>query len=183
MCSQQTWRRPGGRRTSFTFTQTHLHPGPKSYGHEARRTIYELRMMWSRVSNGMSWTTLVRGDDLGRFAAEVELSQSACSGPVAVPSASGRPPSPSGNSTQVSNHCSWNAVDWIEALLHSPDNATTSLSSTSSLRRTMGYDSGRAPPERVVDAQHVRVDRVPVGRHCSGDVAELSGYTMSEWRG
>ena len=55
-------------------------------------------------------------------------------------------PSPSGNSIQVSNHCSWNAVDsLIEALVHSPDNATTSLSSTSSLRRTIAMTLAEHP--------------------------------------
>ena len=54
MCSQQTVEEAGRM-----FAQVHLHPGPKSYGHEASVTIFELLMMWSRVSNGMSWTTLV----------------------------------------------------------------------------------------------------------------------------
>ena len=81
------------------------------------------------------------------------------------------PPSPSGNSIQVSNHCAWNSVDsQIESLLHSPDKRNDELVFHIVSAPYDSYDFGRAPSERAIGAQYIRVDRVAVGRHCPGDI-------------
>ena len=67
MLSCKSWRRPsrspnlGVEGAGRTFTQTHLHPGPKSYCYEVQEDNLQLRMMWSRVSNGMSCYRLLTG--------------------------------------------------------------------------------------------------------------------------